>query len=337
MRLGFWPAVYGNWLPSDQPEENDASFAHARRATLTAERLGFDTMLIAEHFINPNGETRDQLDAWTAAAALGALTSRIEIIAAVKPGLRAPGVIAKMGAQIDHISGGRFAINLVSAWWPPEYVMLGAPVLAHDERYDRAEEYVEIVRGLWTRDRFSYQGRYYGVEGATIAPKPVQRPHPTIYIGGESDRGRALGAKVADVVLMNGRPPDEMAAIMADMNARAEVMGRSLRFGTTAFVVCRPTEAAAQAEYERLAGLRRMNIVGADPAVEMFKKAPLETSRLGTNVGSRAGLVGTPAQIAARMRAFEALGIETFLLQFHPLVPEMERFAAEVMPLLDRH
>jgi alkanesulfonate monooxygenase len=336
MRIGFWPAVYGNWLPSDQPAENDASFEHARRATLAAERLGFDTLLIAEHFINPNGEGRDQLDAWTAAAALAALTSRIEIIAAVKPGLRAPGVIAKMGAAIDRIGGGRFAINLVSAWWPPEYAMLGAETLAHDDRYDRAEEYVEIVRGLWTADRFDYAGRYYRVAGATIAPKPVHKPHPPIYVGGESERGRALGAKVADVFLINGRPPDEMAAIVADMRARAAALGRTLRFGTTGFVVCRDTEAAARAELDRLAALRRLNVAGADPAVEMFKRAPLETGIVGTNGGWRAGLVGTPAQIADRLRAFEALGIETFLLQFHPLVPEMERFAAEVMPRLGR-
>ncbi|MGE0748000.1 MAG: LLM class flavin-dependent oxidoreductase [Rhodospirillales bacterium] len=336
MRIGFWPAVYGNWLPSDQPAENDASFAHAKRATLAAERLGFDTLLIAEHFINPNGEGRDQLDAWTAASALAALTDRIEIIAAVKPGLRAPGVVAKMGAAIDRIASGRFAVNLVSAWWLPEYEMLGAESLAHDDRYDRAEEYLAVIRGLWTTDRFDYAGRYYKVAGATIAPKPVQRPHPPIYVGGESERGRTLGARIADIFLVNGRPPDEMAAIVADMRGRAAALGRSLRFGTTGFVVCRETEAAALAELERLASLRRMMIAGADPAVEMFKRAPLETGIVGTNGGWRSGLVGTPQQIADRLRAFEAQGVETFLLQFHPLVPEMERFAAEVMPLLRR-
>lgn len=334
MRFGFWPAVYGNWLPSDQQAENDASFGHAAAATAVAERAGFSTMLIAEHFINPNGEGRDQLDAWTTAAALAATTTRIEIIAAVKPGLRAPGVVAKMGANIDRISGGRFAINLVSAWWPPEYAMLGAEVLGHDDRYARAREYIEVIRGLWTTERFDYAGRYFRIAGATIAPRPLQRPHPPIYVGGESEAGRALGAAVADIFLINGRPIGELAPIIGDMRARADAHGRRLRFGTTAFVICRETEAAAAAEYDRLADLRRLNVQGADPEVEMLKHAPLEGRRLGTNGGSRTGLIGTPAAIADRIRALEDIGIETLLLQFHPLVPELERFAAEVMPRL---
>ena len=115
MRLGFWPPVYGNWIMTDSPEHGVASYEYVKETTLLAERLGFDTMLLAEHFIHPTGPTHDLVDAWTSAAGLAALTSKIEIIAAVKPGLRAPGVLAKMANGIDHISRGRFAINLVSA------------------------------------------------------------------------------------------------------------------------------------------------------------------------------------------------------------------------------
>ena len=114
---------------SDDPALFSSSYAYTESAALLAERMGFDTLLLAEHFINPLGPDLDQLDAWSTAAALAAVTERIEIIAAVKPGLRAPGVVAKMGANIDRISRGRFAINLVSAWWLPEYEMLGAEAL----------------------------------------------------------------------------------------------------------------------------------------------------------------------------------------------------------------
>ena len=100
---------------TDSPDQGVASYEYVKETTLLAEQLGFDTLLLAEHFIHPNGATLDLVDAWTSAAGLAALTSKIEIIAAVKPGLRAPGVIAKMANSIDHISQGRFAINLVSA------------------------------------------------------------------------------------------------------------------------------------------------------------------------------------------------------------------------------
>ncbi|MFP6780345.1 MAG: LLM class flavin-dependent oxidoreductase, partial [Gammaproteobacteria bacterium] len=127
MKLGFWPPVYGNWIISAESETCDASFAYTKKATLLAEQIGFDTLLLAEHFMNPVATESEQLDCWTAAAGLAAVTEKIEIIAAVKPGFRAPGVIAKMAAGIDDISQGRFAINLVSAWWIPEFEMLGVP------------------------------------------------------------------------------------------------------------------------------------------------------------------------------------------------------------------
>ena len=111
MRLGFWPSVYGNWIISAKPETFDCSFDHAKKTALLAEQIGFETLLLAEHFVNPASPELDQLDAWSSAAALAAVTEKIEIIAAVKPGFRAPGIIAKMAANIDNISQGRFAIT----------------------------------------------------------------------------------------------------------------------------------------------------------------------------------------------------------------------------------
>ena len=334
MRLGFWPAVYGNWIMTDDPSVSDPSFATALRATQVAEAIGFDTLLLAEHFIHPNGPQLDLLDAWTTAAALAVLTKRIEILVAVKPGLRAPGVVAKQGANIDRMSGGRFAVNLVSAWWPPEYEMLGAEALSHDARYARAEDYINIVKGLWTQDHFSYEGAHYRVKDATIAPKPLRRPHPPIYLGGESDVGKELAARVADIYLINGRPPEEIAAMIADMDRRAANYGRKLRYGISGMVICRETEAAAEAEQARLAALRHMELKGRDTEVAMHKVAPKSANRVGTNGGTDTGLVGTARQIADRMFEFEALGVETFLLQFEPTVSELERFGREVIPLL---
>jgi len=334
MRIGFWPAVYGNWIMTDDPSVSDASYASTAQAALLADRLGFDTMLLAEHYVHPNGKHLDLLDAWTSAAALAATTSRIEILAAIKPGLRAPGVVAKMGANIDHISNGRFAVNLVSAWWPPEYEMLGGDALNHDDRYARAEEFIAIVKGLWTRDDFAFAGRYFNTSAATIAPKPLRRPHPPIYMGGESDIGRDLAARVADIFLMNGRPLEEVRPLVADMDARAACAGRTLRHGMAAFVICRDSMAQAEDELARLGELRAMKIKGGDPATAMHQAPLRDRVKVGTNGGTAADLVGTPKQIAERMHAFAAAGIETFLLQFHPTGAELGRFGTQVMPLL---
>lgn len=334
MRIGFWPPVYGNWIMTDDTALCDASFAHCRAAARLAERLGFDTLLLAEHFINPLGASLDQLDAWTTAAALAESTERIEILAAVKPGFRAPGVVAKMGANIDRISNGRFAVNLVSAWWPPEYEMLGAQALTHDDRYARALEYISIIKGLWTQSEFSFEGKYYQVRGATIAPKPVRSPHPTIYMGGESEAGKELAASVADIYLLNGRPSEDLTPIIADMDRRATARGRELRYGIAGFVICRSTDSGAQGELERLAGLKHGKVLGGDPQTVMHKSDPVSRLRVGINGGTDARLVGSPHRIADQLHRFSAMGIETFLLQFHPTLEELERFGVEVMPLL---
>jgi alkanesulfonate monooxygenase SsuD/methylene tetrahydromethanopterin reductase-like flavin-dependent oxidoreductase (luciferase family) len=265
---------------------------------------------------------------------LAALTEKIEIIAAVKPGLRAPGVMAKMATSIDHISKGRFAINLVSAWWLPEYEMLGAPVLAHDDRYARSSEYIDIMKGLWTMDDFSYSGKFFDIKQASISPKSLQQPHVPIYIGGESEQGFSLAAKVADIYLFNGRPPDQIMDIVTNMKQRAEEHERTLRFGMSGFVICRETEEAAQAEFQRLFSLLHTKIKGGDKEVAMHKVLSDDIKKVGTNGGTVAGLVGTPNQIAERLHEFEALGVETFLLQFHPSLEELDRFGTEVMPLL---
>ena len=334
MRLGFWPPVYGNWIISPRPEIFDASYASAKKMTLRAEQLGFQTLLLAEHFVNPISPELGQLDAWTTASALAAVTEKIEIIAAVKPGFRAPGIIAKMASNIDDISNGRFAINLVSAWWLPEFEMLGVETLPHDERYARSEEYLTIIRESWLQDEFSFDGEYFSVKDAKLWPKPVQQPHPPIYIGGESEQGRNFGARMADIFLINGRPVADTKDVIDDMRARAAHYERELRFGISAFVICRDSEAEALAEFERLYALRKNEIIGADKDVVMFKKVPYGQGDLGSNGGIHAGLVGTADQIAARMHEFEAVGVETFLLQFHPMVEEMERFADQVMPLI---
>lgn len=336
IRLGFWPTVYGNWLYSNDSQENNASFDYVKKTVLLAEDVGFKTMLVAEHFINPYGDHLDQLDAWTSAAALAAVSEKIEIIAAVKPGFRAPGVIAKMASNIDHISHGRFAVNLVSAWWLPEYERLGAPILKHDDRYERSAEFIEIVRGLWTEDSYNFSGKYYAVKDACIAPLPIQKPHPPIYIGGESLQGRTLGAKYADVFLINGRRVEQVPEVLEHVTSLAAEAGREApRYGIAGFVVCRDSEEEAWAEFERLAKLRNAAVSGADKEVVMMKQIRENPdNKVGSNASSATGLVGTPRQIADRILAFHDVGIETFLLQFHPTDEELARFGEKVVPLL---
>ncbi len=339
-RFGIWAAVHGSRAAHNDPDEpDDASWARNRALVLEAEALGFDSVLVAQHTMNPFDPERDQLEAWTGAAALAALTQRIEIIAAIKPGLYHPVVLAKMALQIEHISAGRFALNLVNAWNKAEFERAGLPFPAHDERYAFGREWIGLVDRLMRGERVTFQGEHFRTENYQLRPAGTFRPRPTIYLGGESEPARALAADHADVWFINGQPLDDVAALIADVARRPAANG-PLRYGLSAFVIARATEAEAQAEHARLltlaqrdADLRADTRARTDTASVMFAKTDAAASRhVGTNGGTAAGLVGSYETVAERIRAFHAAGIELFMLQFQPFEAEMRRFAEQVIP-----
>lgn len=336
-RYGIWIPVYGNCGAMNHPlEPRDASYARAKALIQLAEECGFTTTLIAEHIINPRNQDLDQLETWTAAAALAEATNTIEIIAAVKPLLFHPAVLAKMALGIDAISGGRFAINLVSAWFKPEMEKAGINFLPHDERYKYSQEWIRVVKALWSGERVNFQGDYFHISDLSFRPGPVAQPHPRVYLGGESDPARTLAAKEADVFFLNGRPIEVIRETIADVKRRERSLPKPLRFGMSAFVIARPTDEEAKEEFEKLSTLAAQDdrselYKGVDSEVVMFKNMA-KYPGVGSNGGTAAGLVGSYDTVAARIADFVAVGIDTFMLQFQPFPTEMRRFATEVMP-----
>jgi alkanesulfonate monooxygenase len=340
LRIGIWALVHGNRAAMNDPEEPyDASWDRNRRLVLEAEQLGYDCTLIAQHTANPHREDLDQLEAWTSAAALAALSSRIEIIAAIKPMLYHPVVLAKMAMQIETICHGRFAINLVNAWNRKEIVNAGMTFREHDERYAYGAEWLKVVEALMRGERLFFKGRYFDIEDYILHPTSPTRARPRIYVGGESEPARALSAEQADVWFINGQPLADVKALIADV-ARRPRPGEPLRYGLSAFVIARETEADAQKAYERLLALAREDVeikayvkTNTDENVVM-RQTMAKSERVGTNGGTAAGLVGSYDQVAERIKQFHIAGIETLLLQFQPFEAEMRRFAHHIMPRL---
>ncbi len=340
LRLGIWALVHGNRAALQDPDEPyDASWDRNRRLILEAEALGFDCTLIAQHTANPHREDLDQLEAWTSSAALAALTSRIEIIAAIKPMLYHPVVLAKMALQIEHISRGRFAINVVNAWNRAEIVKAGIEFREHDERYAYGTEWLQVVEKLMRGERVRFAGKYFEVSDYLLRPADPYRARPRIYIGGESEPARVLAAAHGDVWFINGQPLGDVTALIADMNRRPRD-GERLRFGLSAFVIARETDAEAQHTYQHLLALAaldaemRAEIKARTDERVVMKHIMAKSERVGTNGGTSAGLVGSYDAVAERMLQFHAAGVETFLLQYQPFEDEMRRFARHVMPRL---
>jgi len=341
-RFGVWALTHGSWASRHHPlDPPDASWERNRQQILEAEALGYESTLLAQHVIHPSGDEEDLLENWTGAAALSALTSRIELIAAIKPLLVHPVVLAKMALQIENISGGRFGINLVNAWYRPEMERAGIDFPDHDDRYAYGREWIEIVEGLIAGRRVDFRGRHFDVASYQLRPADKYRSRPSIYLGGESEAARALAADAADVYFMNGQPLEDIRALIQDV-ARRPRRAAPIRFGMSAFVVARKTDRQAQEELANLFAISEQDkpararlVANADPEAQMFKTAAKE-ARVGTNGGSSARLIGSYDTVAARILAFHAVGVELFMLQFQPLDENMRRFAEHVIPRVRR-
>jgi len=340
MRFGYWMPVFGGWLRNVPDEGMEASWEYVSRLARRSEEIGYDLTLLAELFLNDiKGADAPTLDAWSTAAALAAVTRRLEIMVAVRPTFHAPAIFAKQAANIDRISGGRLSLNVVSSWWATEARTYGVQFDVHDDRYARTAEWLQVVNGVWTEPRFSHQGRYYTVDDVILEPKPVSRPRPTIYAGGESPAAKELISGRCDGYLMHGDPPENLAPRVADMRRRREALGLPpMVYGAAGYAIVRPTEAEARRELARItdvsSGAAYHSYQDWLANTEMEQRVSLEDYSV-SNRGLRTGLVGTPEQVAGRLIALEAAGLDLVLLQFSPQLEEMERFAEEVIPLVN--
>lgn len=325
-----------------------ADFSYFKQIAQAADSLGFEGMLI------PTGRSCD--DPWVIASALAPLTSRLQFLVAVRPGIMEPSVAARMTAALDRVSAGRLLINVVTGGDPAELAGDGL-FLDHDERYLLTKEFLYIWRRMLGGETVSFEGKYLKVTGARLMFPPTQKPHPPLYFGGSSDAAHELIAQEGDLYLSWGEPPSSVAEKIAEVGRLVAKKGRTIRYGIRLHIIVRETETAAwDAARELISHLDEATIAAARRTFarhdsvgqrRMFKLAhesngELEVSpNLWAGIGLVRGgagtaLVGSPQQVAARMREYAELGIETFILSGYPHLEEAYRVAELLFPLLAR-
>jgi FMNH2-dependent dimethyl sulfone monooxygenase len=338
MRYGYWMPVFGGWLRNVDDENMAPTWEYNKRLARRSEQIGYSLSLIAELNLNDiKGVEAPSLDAWSTAAALMAVTEKLEYMVAVRPTFHNPALLAKQAANIDHIGGpGRLSLNVVSSWWKNEAAMYGVHFEQHDDRYARTAEWLDVVEHLWERDHVSYQGKYYRVEGTVLQPKPVTKPRPVVYAGGESEAAKNLIAAKCDAYVMHGDPPEKIAERVNDMRRRREKLGLPpMSYGVAAYSIVRNTEAEVRKELERVTDVKASaagykNYQEWLAGTQLEQRVSLEDYSV-SNRGLRSGLVGTPAKVLDRVAEFERAGVDLFLLQCSPQFEEMERFAEQVI------
>jgi dimethylsulfone monooxygenase len=337
MRYGYWLPVFGGWLRNVENEGMQPTWDYVSRLARRSEQIGYSLTLIAELNLNDiKGVDAPALDAWSTAAALAAVTRELELMVAVRPTFHLPALLAKQAANIDQISNGRVSLNVVSSWWAEEARKFGVHFEQHDDRYARTSEWLDIVDSAWKQDHFSYSGKYYSVQDTVVQPKPVAKPRPTIYAGGESEAAKNLIASKCDAYVMHGDPPERIREKVSDLAQRREKFGLGpMKYGVAGYAIVRDSEAEAQRELARITDVKQSaagygNYQQWLANTQLEQRVSLEDYSV-SNRGLRSGLVGTPEQVRERIAEFEDAGVDLLLLQFSPQYEEMERFAAQVI------
>jgi alkanesulfonate monooxygenase len=321
---------------------------YLRQIATTAETLGYDGLLI------PTGS--GNFDPFLTAATLANVTNKIKLLVALRTSAEgSPTVFARKTTTLDDALDGRLILNVVPGAWPEELEADGV-FLSHDERYEQADEFLTIWKRILNGEKVTHEGKYYRVKDAINLFWGPQKPHPPLYFGGSSNAAHDLTAKHIDAYLSWGEPLDQVAEKIKDVKARAKKLGRQVRIGIRLQVIVRETEKEAWEAADKLISKLDDDIIEKAQYIQNIsdsvgqhritdlhkgdKKKLVIAPNLWAGIGLIRGgagtaLVGDPKIVAERLKEYEALGADTFVLSGYPHLEEAVRFAELVFPLLD--
>ncbi|MCG2609028.1 MULTISPECIES: dimethylsulfone monooxygenase SfnG [unclassified Acinetobacter] len=345
IRFAYWvPNVSGGLVVSNIEQRTEWNIDYNRRLAQVAEKSGFDYALSQIRFTAGYG-AEFQHESVSFSHAILAATEKLKVIAAILPGPWKPALAAKQLATIDHLTQGRIAINVVSGWFQGEFDAIGEEWPTHDERYARSEEFIRALKGIWTQDNFNFKGKYYQFKDYTLKPKPLQQPHPEIFQGGSSRAARDMASRVSDWYFTNGNTVEGIEAQIQDIREKAQKNNHQVKIGVNAFIIARDTEEEARAVLQEIIDKANPEAVhafgdatrqagAASPEGEgNWAKSTFE-DLVQYNDGFKTNLIGTPQQIAERIVALKAAGVDLILSGFLHFIEEVEYFGAKVLPLV---
>ncbi|MGO9602749.1 MAG: LLM class flavin-dependent oxidoreductase [Candidatus Binataceae bacterium] len=322
---------------------------YVRRFAQAHEQSGFDRVLI--------GYFSNGADGFVVGTYVSTVTERLGLMLAHRPGFVAPTLAARKLATLDQFSGGRLALHVISGGDDDDQLKDGDQ-LPHDERYARTDEYVEVLRRIWTADKpVDHEGKYYKFKKSYSDVKPLQKPYIPIYFGGSSDAAIDVAGKHADVYALWGEPLAEAERTIARVRASAARYGRSVRFSLSTRPILAATEEAAWSRandiIETIRKVRGRAMLGAPQKTPQnagsqrllaaAAQGRVLDKRLWTEVAAATGargnttaLVGTPAQVAESLLAYYDIGVTTFLIRgFDPLEDSID-YGRELLPIVRR-
>ncbi|MDB5850202.1 MAG: Luciferase-like, subgroup, partial [Rhodoferax sp.] len=344
----FLPIQAGGWSASTLPRTTDWSFDYNRDLVLTAERLGFDLVFALSQWLPKGGYggvfNGQALDSFMATAALTAVTSRIILVSTIHVlyGPIHPLHLAKYAATLDHISRGRWGINVVTGHRAVEHEMFGSQRILHDRRYELAAEFLEVVQRLWAdTENWSFKGESaWRLDGAFVTPKPLYG-RPLLVNATGSDAGIAFAARYSDVVFISSPGGSSFADAIAVLPAHAarvkkaaREVGREVRTLLNPLVVSRETERETWQYHDAI--VAHMD----DAPQRLDSDAHAWRGRVGVDlpkrraIGGNIEVIGTPEQVVEQFVQLRRAGIDGLQLSFYDFKPDLEFCGDRILPLM---
>jgi FMNH2-dependent dimethyl sulfone monooxygenase len=314
-KLGIYIPVYHGWIRGVKEKEHQPSYRYAADTAKKAEKIGLSSIWVPDHMLNPiKGEHEPSLEAWTTLTALAANTKKIELFhTTICQGFRYPAVLAKMGSTLDDVSKGRFRFSIGSGWYQREFQAYGAPWYDHDTKIDVAREQIEIIKSLWTKPTTNYKGRFYEIVDGVLEPKPIQKPHPPIWWGGESIKSMELAADLADGWLISASTIDEAAEKVRKMSDLLDERGRKpMQYAIPGHIYLGDSDEEASSQVKRVVG---------------------GNENIYKNIMSR-GFVGSASTIAERVNSLSDIGFNYVIFQPTPALQTLNLIGKHLLHLL---
>lgn len=283
--------------------------------TKEAERLGYDSVWVSDHFVSPSGRPYG-LEAWTILSALASSTYKIRLGTYVLCNqFRHPSLLARMASTLDHISRGRLELGIGAGWLRDEHVAFGFGWDRHSIRVERLKETVEMIKKLWKENHVSYDGKYFQLKDASLEPKPFQKPHPSVWVGGNSNAIRIAVAERGDGWIPVLPTPKQLADGVLQIKEKMKYMGRDPRKLQVAYG---GSGCALIAENED--SVKKL----AEPLIRSMGKPREEL----------ACLIGTPEQCIEKIEQYQKAGAQQIVTGFYdfPSMKGLELFAKSVIP-----
>ncbi len=321
LKIGVWIPNFGSWTPI---EDYYLDFDSLKELAQAADSYGFYCIWVSDHLMNPAGakphggpvEDRPIFEAWTTLSALSTLTNRVRLGNLVLcNSFRYPSLLAKMAATLDLISKGRFILNMGAGWFRKEATAYGVPWAKYSERFASLEEAIRVIKKLWQEREVNFKGEYFDLENAILEPKPTQKPHPPVWIGGTSDNILRLVANEGD-----GWDIDVHENVLASLKERvASLRKHCLSIGRNFKEIEISTHAMAIVTKNREEAMRL-----ALPHARAINKSVKEFAD--------SHFIGSPKEVIEKLWKYEDVGITNLCLIFGNGLEGIELFADEVIP-----